>query len=100
MKVELLTCALGAQISEVRLAEASTNDDMAGEINDLLLKHKVLFLRDQDMTDAEHAGVARRFGDLEDHPLAKSADGEPGIIHIWKSPESPPERYVLIATEI
>ena len=37
MKVELLTCALGAQISEVRLAEASTNDDMAGEINDLAI---------------------------------------------------------------
>mgnify|MGYP000847084358 FL=1 len=93
MKVDLLTCALGAQISDIRLAEAATNDDLAGTINDLLIKHKVLFFRDQDMSDAEHAGVARRFGELEDHPLAKSADGEPGIIHIWKSPESPPERY-------
>ncbi|MEY5006972.1 MAG: hypothetical protein RL764_288 [Pseudomonadota bacterium] len=93
MKVNQLTCALGAELSGIRLAEAATNDDMAGEINALLIKHKVLFIRDQDMTDAEHAGVARRFGELEDHPLAKSADGEPGIIHIWKSPESPPERY-------
>ena len=93
MKVNQLTFALGAELSGIRLAEAATNDDMAGEINALLMKHKVLFIRDQDMTDAEHAGVARRFGELEDHPLAKSADGEPGIIHIWKSPESPPERY-------
>jgi taurine dioxygenase len=93
MKVETLTCALGAQVSDLRLAEAGRNSDMAGAINELLLKHKVLFFRDQDMTDAEHAAVARQFGDLEDHPLANSADGEPGIIHIWKSPESPPERY-------
>lgn len=93
MKVELLTCALGAQISDMTLAEAATNDDMAGEINALLLKHKVLFFRDQEMTDAQHAGVARRFGELEDHPLAASTEGEPGIIQIWKSPQSPPERY-------
>lgn len=93
MKVEQLTCALGAEISGITLAEAGTNDDLAGEINDLLLKHKVLFFRDQEMSDAEHAGVARRFGDLEDHPLVDSAEGEPGIIKIWKSPNSPPERY-------
>lgn len=93
MKVEPLTCALGAQISDIRLAEAGTNDDMAGEINELLLKHKVLFFRDQNITNAEHAAFARRFGELEDHPLVKSAEGEPGIIQIWKSIDDPPERY-------
>lgn len=93
MKIERLTCALGAEISGINLAEAATNDDLAGALEAALLEHKVLFLRDQDMTDAQHAGVARRFGELEDHPLASSASGEPGIIHIWKSPESPPERY-------
>lgn len=93
MKVEQLTCALGAEIKDIRLAEAATNADLAGEINALLLKHKVLFIRDQEMTDAEHAGIARQFGELEDHPLANSAEGEPGIIQIWKSPENPPFRY-------
>ena len=93
MHVEQLTCALGAQISDINLAEAGANDDMAGELNELLLKHKVLFFRDQDITDSQHAALARRFGDLEDHPLAASTQGEPGIIQIWKSPESPPERY-------
>ncbi|WP_249138256.1 TauD/TfdA dioxygenase family protein [Phenylobacterium montanum] len=75
------------------MAEAGANDDLAGAIEDLLLKHKVLFFRDQDMNDAQHAAVARRFGELEDHPLTTSVNGEPGIIRIWKSPESPPERY-------
>ncbi|MEY4670248.1 MAG: hypothetical protein RLZZ415_127, partial [Pseudomonadota bacterium] len=84
---------MGAEISGIHLAEAATNADLGGALEAALLQYKVLFLRDQEMTDAEHAGVARRFGELEDHPLTSSVDGEPGIIHIWKSPESPPERY-------
>ena len=35
------------------------------------------FFRDQDITDSQHAALARRFGDLEDHPLAASTQGEP-----------------------
>lgn len=93
MKVVPLTCALGAEIQGLNLAEAGRNADLAGEIQSLLLQHKVLFARDQDMSNAEHAALARIFGDLEDHPLASSVDGEPGIIHIWKTPDSPPERY-------
>jgi taurine dioxygenase len=93
VKVEQLTCALGAELKNVSLAEAARNDDLFAEIKRLLLEHKVLFLRDQDIDDAEHAAFARKFGELEDHPLTNSAAGEPGIIHIWKTPDSPPERY-------
>ncbi|MDP3139102.1 MAG: TauD/TfdA family dioxygenase, partial [Burkholderiaceae bacterium] len=93
MKVLPLTCALGAEIQGVNLAEAGRNADMAEEVKSLLIQHKVLFARAQDMTDAEHASFARIFGSLEDHPLVQSADSEPGIIQIWKTPDSPPERY-------
>ena len=91
MKVELITCALGAELKGVSLAEAAKNADLAGEIRQLMLKHKVLFLRDQNISDEEHAAFARHFGELEDHPLAPSA--VPGITQIWKTPDSPPERY-------
>ena len=30
MKVEMMTCALGAELSGLRLAEAATNDDLPG----------------------------------------------------------------------
>lgn len=93
MKVLPQTCALGAEIQGVSLAEASRNADLGAEIKALLLQHKVLFFRHQELTDHEHANFARHFGELEDHPLTSSVDGEPGIIHIWKSPENPPERY-------
>ena len=93
MKIEPLTCALGAEITHLQVSEAITNDDLAAEIKALLLTHKVLFLRDQQLDDAQHAAVARLFGELEDHPLASSVEGEPGIIHIYKTPDNPPDRY-------
>lgn len=93
MKIETLTCAIGAELKGVSLAEAAINDDLFAEIKAALLAHKVLFVRGQRLSDAEHGAFARRFGPLEDHPLTKSVEGEPGIIHIYKSPDSPPERY-------
>ena len=93
MKIIPQTCALGAEVQGVSLAEVSRNSALADEIKALLLQHKVLFFRQQDITDREHAAFARHFGELEDHPLTSSVDGEPGIIHIWKSPDNPPERY-------
>ena len=91
MEILPLTCALGAELKGVRLADAARDDALFADIKQALLQYKVLFARDQPMTDAEHGAFARRFGELEDHPLTTSA--EPGIIHIWKTPDSPPERY-------
>ena len=53
----------------------------------------MLFLRDQDITRAEHVAFARRFGELEDHPVAGSDPDNPGLVRIYKSPESPVEHY-------
>src|SRR5574337_2605 len=72
IKVEPLTCAIGAELSGVNLGDAARDDALFAEIKALLLTHKVLFLRDQDITRAEHVGFARRFGELEDHPVAGS----------------------------
>ncbi len=93
MKIQQLTCAIGAELFDVDLAEAIENDDLFGTIYEAWLEHKVLFARGQNLSDAEHAAFARRFGELEDHPLAKSTDTEPGIIKIYKAPHHPPFRY-------
>ena len=81
MKVEPLTCTIGAEISGVSLGAASRDPGLADEIKALLLRHKVLFFRDQDITRAEHVAFARHFGDLEDHPVAGSDPGRssPGM---------------------
>ncbi len=93
IKVERLTCAIGAQLSRVSLAHASRDDTVFAEIRSLLLEHKVLFLRDQDITRAEHVAFARRFGELEDHPIAGSDPEHPGLVRIYKDLDSKEEHY-------
>jgi taurine dioxygenase len=63
------------------------------EIRSLLLQHKVLFFRDQDISRAEHVAFARHFGELEDHPVAGSDPDHPGLVRIYKSPDKPNDRY-------
>ena len=93
MKVEKLTTHIGAELSGVSLAEAITNDDLFGAIREAVLDHKVLFLRDQEISKAEHVGFARRFGELEDHPVAGSDPDHPGLVCIYKHLDSPPDHY-------
>lgn len=88
-----LTCALGAELRGVQLADAAQDESLFGEIRRLLLVHKVLFLRDQLLSRAQHVAFARRFGELESHPVAGSDPEHPGLVRIYKSPEAPPDRY-------
>lgn len=93
MQVEQLTCALGAEVTGVSLADAVHDDSLFAELRAELLRHRVLFLRDQDFSRAEHVAFARRFGELESHPVAGSDPAHPGLVQIYKSPEQPPDRY-------
>jgi taurine dioxygenase len=93
IKVEPLTCSIGAELSGVDLGVASRTPELVAEIRALLLKHKVLFFRDQDITRAEHVAFARHFGPLEDHPVAGSDPEHPGLVRIYKSPDTPNDRY-------
>ena len=93
IKVEPLTCAIGAELSNVNLGVASRDSALVAEIRSLLLKYKVLFFRDEDITRAEHVAFARHFGELEDHPVAGSDPENPGLVRIYKSPDQPNDRY-------
>jgi taurine dioxygenase len=93
IRVEQLTCAIGAELQNVNLGAASRDPALLAEIRSLLLQHKVLFFRDQDITRAEHVAFARHFGELEDHPVAGSDPDHPGLVRIYKDPNSPNERY-------
>ncbi len=85
MKVQKLTRTIGAEISGMHLGDASRDAGLANEIKALLLQHKVLFFRDQDITRDEHVAFARHFGELEDHPVAGSDPDHPGLVQIYRS---------------
>ncbi|EJN30464.1 putative taurine catabolism dioxygenase [Pseudomonas sp. GM84] len=93
MQVEQLTCTIGAELVGLNLADAIHDDGLFAEVRQQLLKHRVLFLRNQDISHAEHVAFARRFGELEDHPVVGSHPDYPGLVQIHKSPETPVDRY-------
>jgi taurine dioxygenase len=80
-------------VSRVSLADAACDDGLLAEIRALWLRHRVLFFRDQHITRADHVAFARRFGALEDHPVAGSDPDHPGLVRIYKSTDSPNDRY-------
>lgn len=92
-RAEPLTCALGAEVHDADLAAVARDDALFAELRRLLLQYKVLFFRDQDVTPAEHVALARRFGDLEDHPVLGSDPEHPGLVRIYKDLDSPAEHY-------
>ena len=93
LRVAPLTCAIGAEISGVHLGEAARSAERMAEIRALLLRYKVLFFRDQDISRADHVAFASYFGELEDHPVSGSDPDHPGLVRIYKSPDQPNDRY-------
>ena len=93
IEVHRLTSSIGAELRNVSLAEAANDAAVFARINELLLEHKVLFFRDQDISRADHVKLAERFGPLEDHPVAGSDPEHPGLVRIYKDLDSPAEHY-------
>ena len=93
MRIEQLTCSIGAELIGVSLADAARDDTLFAEIKHALLRYRVLFLRDQDISRADHVAFAKQFGALEDHPIVGSHPEHPGLVQIYKTPEGPIDRY-------
>lgn len=92
LQVNPLTCSIGAELSNVHLGAAAEDEGLMAEIRQALLKHRVIFFRDQDISRAEHVAFARKFGELEDHPVVGSHPDYPGLVQIYKTPDSPLDR--------
>jgi taurine dioxygenase len=67
-EVERLSARLGAQIHGLDL-KAGMSPATARAFEAALIEHKVLVLRDQQLTTAEHVGISRLLGELEVHPM-------------------------------
>ena len=58
------------------------------QIRAALLKHGVIFFRDQDLTTAQHIAFARHFGKLEIHPATPKDQPDPEVLRIEHGPKS------------
>jgi taurine dioxygenase len=81
LRVKILTPTIGALIEGVDLSQA-LDDEVIAEIRAALLKHRVIFFENQQITPLQHRDFAARFGRLHTHPLY------PGV------PEAP-ELFIL-----
>lgn len=74
-----LSHALGAQISGVDITQP-LNVEQRDAIEQALLKHQVLFFRDQPITPEQQARFAANFGDLHIHPIYPNVPEQPEVL--------------------
>ena len=84
MDAELLSGALGAEIRGIDIKNSSEKNFKVN--NNLLLEHKVIFFRNQEITPEEQLTLAKCFGPLEKHAYVKGRDKYPEIVRIIKDP--------------
>ena len=82
MEINLISGALGAEVKGIDLKD-STSENW-DKINQLMLEHKVLFFREQEISSQEQIDLAKKFGPLEMHAYVKGLPEYPEIIRIKK----------------
>jgi taurine dioxygenase len=85
IKIELSTPAIGAEISNVSLADVADDKALAAEIRALWLQHKVLFFRDQHVTPMQQQEFAAQFGELEAHPTLPMHPEAPMLLPLYRN---------------
>jgi taurine dioxygenase len=80
LEVSPLTTVLGAEVSDLELTPALDGGAVAA-VRQALLRHKVLFFRDQSLDPASLTALARLFGEpTEAHPVEPSVEGHPEVL--------------------
>ncbi|MDK2635790.1 taurine dioxygenase [Pantoea stewartii subsp. indologenes] len=81
---------IGAQVGNLDVSRP-LSDAQFEQLYHALLRHQVLFLRDQAITPEQHRALAIRFGDLHIHPVYPHAPGVEEIIVLDTHQDNPPD---------
>ncbi|MEA1648042.1 TauD/TfdA family dioxygenase [Nitrospirillum sp. BR 11164] len=76
--IRRLQPTIGAEISGVDLRQP-LDEATRDAIKAAVLRHKVVFFRDQDITRDQHVAFARQFGPIYTHPTTVGVDNHPQI---------------------
>jgi len=87
LTIKPMTPAIGAEILDIDLGTTDIADAVPA-IRAALLKHGVIFFRDQDLSQEQHIAFARHFGDLEIHPATPKDQPNPEVLRIAHGPDS------------
>lgn len=85
------TTAVGATIGEIDLTQTVTNETVR-EIHTALMRHGVIFFRDQHLTPKQHADFARPFGRMRiaTHTSFEIFEGVPEMSVLINDKDRPP----------
>ncbi|MEM1194950.1 MAG: TauD/TfdA family dioxygenase [Pseudomonadota bacterium] len=87
LHIRPMTPAIGAEILNLDLS-APDIADAVPDIRAALLKHGVVFFRDQSLSQEQHIAFARHFGELEIHPATPKDQPNPEVLRIAHGPDS------------
>jgi taurine dioxygenase len=77
--LEPITPNIGVEITGIDLND-ELGDATVAALRAALVRHKVLVFRDQPITPAAHVALARRFGELEVHPVFPHHPDHPELV--------------------
>ena len=115
--IQPIAGALGAEIHDLDLSKPLTSK-VFDDLHQSLIKYKVLFFRDQELSPEQHIAFGRMFGEPMEDNFVKSMDAHPELIELlqeaddsgynfggtWHSDstyrEQPPMGVVLYAREL
>jgi taurine dioxygenase len=88
--VEPITATIGAVVRGIDLRQPISEAQRA-ELRDALLRHLVLIVRDQDLTDEQHIAAASNFGTPNVFPVTRARGIDQPLEWIEDNPDSPPK---------
>ena len=93
-----ITPTIGAEIQGLDLREELDVRDQAW-VADQLVKYKVIFFRDQNISAQQHLDFARQFGTLETHPV-NPKEGFPELLVLHNDSDRPPSDTAIWHSDV
>ena len=90
-EVRPLTPSIGAEISGISLND-ELNDDTIEQVYNSLIKHQVIFFRNQNLSPESHLKLAESLGEIDPgHPVYPHVDGYQSIVLLRNDANNRPD---------
>ena len=93
-QVKKITPSIGAEIIGENIFN-NLNSSLSNQIYDVLIENKVIFFRNQNLSNDQHIKFAKSFGEIEPpHPVYPHVDNYPEIVLLENDENKPPDTDV------
>ena len=98
-QVNKITPSIGAEIIGENIFN-DLNSSLCNQIYDVLIENKVIFFRNQNLSNDQHIKFAKSFGEIEPpHPVYPHVDNYPEIVLLENDDKRPPDTCLLYTSD-